>query len=95
MHLAAARHPRGAVWVVGTAPSALAELLELHRRGTVEPLAVVGLPVGFVGAPDAKRALWNGPLRRVAITNAGERGGSAAAAAVLNAIDRLHRTSRC
>lgn len=89
--LAARRHREGALWVIGNAPTALAELLALHDRGEVEPAAVVGLPVGFVGAATAKAALWAGPLGTRAITNAGERGGSAAAGAALNALDRLRR----
>lgn len=87
--LAVQRHSEGALWVIGNAPTALVELLALHERGDVEPVAVIGLPVGFVGAADAKAALWAGPLGARAITNVGERGGSAVAAAVLNALDRL------
>jgi precorrin-8X/cobalt-precorrin-8 methylmutase len=91
--LAGAAHPAGAVWVIGTAPTALVALLDLCRTGRVEPAAVVGLPVGYVGAADAKAALWNSALRDVAITNCGPRGGSAAAAAAINALARLAATS--
>jgi precorrin-8X/cobalt-precorrin-8 methylmutase len=87
--LAASEHPTGAVWVVGNAPTALFRLVELHRAGEVSPAAVVGLPVGYVGAAESKEALWASPLRDVAVTNFGRRGGSAAAAAVLNALGRL------
>ena len=87
--VAARHHPEGALWVVGNAPTALARLLELHRAGSVAPAAVVGLPVGFVGAAAAKLALWEGPLAPVAVTNLGERGGSPAAAAAVNALRRL------
>jgi precorrin-8X/cobalt-precorrin-8 methylmutase len=87
--LAAADHPDGAVWVVGNAPTALFELLRLHAAGSLRPAAVVGLPVGFVGAADSKAALWDSPLAPVAVTNTGERGGSPAAAAALNAALRL------
>lgn len=94
--LAGQRHPEGALWVVGNAPTALVELLALNERGDVEPAAVIGLPVGFVGAADVKAALWAGPLGARAITNVGERGGSAVAAAVLNALHRLHQgEERC
>lgn len=89
--LAARRHPEGALWVFGNAPTALVELLSKHRRGEVEPAAVIGLPVGFVGAAEAKAALWAGPLAARCVTNVGERGGSAAAAAALNALHRLCR----
>jgi len=79
----------GAIWVFGNAPTALARMLELHESGTVDPAAVIGLPVGYVGAAEAKQALWASPLRPVSVTNTGRRGGSAAAAAVLNAAWRL------
>ena len=86
---AVAEHPAGAIWVFGNAPTALARLLELHSRGAVSPAAVVGLPVGYVGAAEAKRDLWASSLRVVSVTNSGRRGGSAAASAVMNAAWRL------
>jgi precorrin-8X/cobalt-precorrin-8 methylmutase len=70
----------GAVWVVGNAPTALFELLELD----VEPVLVVGLPVGFVGAAESKEKLLASGLP--AIVNYGPKGGSAVAAAALNAL---------
>jgi len=88
---AAARHPDGALWVVGNAPTALAALLDLHAAGAVRPAAVIGLPVGYVGATEAKAALWESALRPIAVTNTGNRGGSAAAAAAVNALARLER----
>ena len=93
--LAAQRHPHGALWVIGNAPTALAELLALHDRGLVDPGAVIGVPVGFVGAAQAKAALWAGGLAPRAITNVGERGGSPMAAAALNALHRLHQAAPC
>jgi precorrin-8X/cobalt-precorrin-8 methylmutase len=72
----------GAVWVVGCAPTALAEILTRE----VEPAFVVGLPVGFVGAAEAKDALRASGLRSV--TNVSEKGGSAVAAAAVNAMLR-------
>ena len=95
MVLAAKRHPDGAIWVVGNAPTALAEVLALHERGDIAPAAVVGLPVGYVGAADAKAALWDGPLGSISITNAGERGGSPVAVAVLNALRHLCEGDSC
>jgi precorrin-8X/cobalt-precorrin-8 methylmutase len=92
---AAELHPQGAMWVVGNAPTALDELMRLHAAGLVEPAAVIGLPVGYVGAADAKAALWSGPLAAISITNTGERGGSAVAAASLNALRRLHEGASC
>lgn len=70
----------GAVWVVGNAPTALVELLALG----VEPALVVGLPVGFVGAAESKRDLRASGLP--AVSNRSEKGGSAVAAAALNAL---------
>ena len=71
---------KGAVWVVGNAPTALFELLKLD----VAPALVIGLPVGFVGASESKDALLHSGLPAVA--NRGPKGGSAVAAAVLNAL---------
>jgi precorrin-8X/cobalt-precorrin-8 methylmutase len=70
----------GAVWVVGNAPTALAELLAMDA----EPALVVGLPVGFVGAVEAKEALRRASLP--AVSNRSEKGGSAVAAAAVNAL---------
>lgn len=70
----------GAVWVVGCAPTALFELVE----GAYEPALVVGLPVGFVGAAESKAALRASGLPGV--SNVSEKGGSAVAAAALNAL---------
>ncbi|HKE99414.1 MAG TPA: precorrin-8X methylmutase [Actinomycetes bacterium] len=70
----------GAVYVVGNAPTALAALLD-HDVGAA---FVVGLPVGFVGAVEAKQALRAAALP--GITNRGPKGGSAVAAAALNAL---------
>lgn len=96
IELAAERHPSGAVWVIGNAPTALLALLDLHARGVVAPAAVIGLPVGYVGAADSKDALWGSALAARAITNIGERGGSPVAAAVVNALVRIvERTEAC
>ena len=78
--LAAEEVGEGAVWVVGNAPTALFELLEMN----VEPALVVGLPVGFVGAAESKGELIESGLP--AVSNRGPKGGSAVAAAALNAL---------
>jgi precorrin-8X/cobalt-precorrin-8 methylmutase len=70
----------GAVWVVGCAPTALLEII----TGAPAPALVIGLPVGFVGAAEAKRALRDSGLP--ALSNVSEKGGSAVAAAALNAL---------
>ncbi|MEX0659937.1 MAG: precorrin-8X methylmutase [Egibacteraceae bacterium] len=70
----------GGVYVVGCAPTALFALLEADA----DPALVVGLPVGFVGAVEAKQALRDSGLP--AVSNRGPKGGSAVAAAALNAL---------
>jgi precorrin-8X/cobalt-precorrin-8 methylmutase len=70
----------GAVWVIGTAPTALTELLRIGAS----PAFVIGLPVGFVGAAESKQALRRSGLP--SLTNLGEKGGAAVAAAALNAL---------
>jgi precorrin-8X/cobalt-precorrin-8 methylmutase len=94
IRLAAESHPDGALWVVGNAPTALFALLNLYASGAVRPAAVVGLPVGYVGASESKAALWAGNLRPLAVTNTGVRGGSPAAAGAVNALARLASTSK-
>jgi precorrin-8X/cobalt-precorrin-8 methylmutase len=89
IRLAAARWPDDALWVVGNAPTALTALLDLHRQGILNPAAVIGVPVGYVGAAEAKDALWAGPLAPRAVTVLGRRGGSPVAAAAVNALARL------
>ena len=89
VQLAGTEHPEGALWVVGNAPTALQRLLELHEAGVVSPSAVIGLPVGYVGASEAKAALWESPLGVISVSNTGRRGGSPVAAAALNALARL------
>jgi len=88
MRIAAARHPDGAVVVVGCAPTALAEVVRLWGEGALRPALVVGLPVGFVGAVEAKAAL-RAQHALASISNVGEKGGSAVAAAAVNAMARL------
>ncbi len=78
--LAAEKVGDGAVWVVGNAPTALFWLLETD----ICPALVIGLPVGFVGAAESKEALLDSDLPGVA--NRGPKGGSAVAAAALNAL---------
>ena len=78
-------HLRDAVVVIGNAPTALFRLLEILDEGAPLPAAVIGVPVGFVGAAEAKRALAQD--RRVPfLVVHGRRGGSAIAAAAINAL---------
>lgn len=89
MARAAERYPDGALWAVGNAPTALAELLRLCAHQRLRPAAIIGLPVGFVGAAEAKASLWASEAGHVAITNLGEKGGTAAAAGAINALMRM------
>lgn len=84
VRLAAERVPDGAVWVVGNAPTALFELLRLAADAVVRPALVIGLPVGYVGAAQSKADLRATGLPQ--LSNVTARGGSAVAAAAVNAL---------
>jgi precorrin-8X/cobalt-precorrin-8 methylmutase len=86
-------HPDGAVFVIGNAPTALFELLSQVAAGTVRPALVIGLPVGFVGASESKKALRQSSIADISISNIGRKGGSAVAAGALNALLRLTTTA--
>jgi precorrin-8X/cobalt-precorrin-8 methylmutase len=75
----------GAVVAIGNAPTALFRLLELLDAGAKPPAAVIGLPVGFVGAAESKQALA-GDGRVPFLIVKGRKGGSAMAAAAVNAL---------
>ncbi len=76
----------GSVVVIGNAPTALFRLLEiLQEPGVTPPAAIIGIPVGFVGAAESKQALIESGLAPSVIVR-GRRGGSAMAAAALNAV---------
>jgi precorrin-8X/cobalt-precorrin-8 methylmutase len=74
----------GAVVAIGNAPTALFHLLELVEAGGPRPAAVLGIPVGFVGAVESKEALAASDLEFLVVR--GRRGGSAITAAAVNAI---------
>ncbi|MET9873053.1 precorrin-8X methylmutase [Actinacidiphila glaucinigra] len=76
----------GAVVAVGNAPTSLFRLLEMIEAGAPRPAAVIGVPVGFVGAAESKDALAAHPSRLEHLVVRGRRGGSALAAAALNAL---------
>ena len=75
----------GSVVAVGNAPTALFRLLELLDEGVAPPAAIVGMPVGFIGAAESKEALLV-HAGAPALVVRGRRGGSAMAAAALNAL---------
>ncbi|KAA6220892.1 precorrin-8X methylmutase [Streptomyces albofaciens JCM 4342] len=76
----------GAVVAVGNAPTALFRLLEMIEEGAPRPAAVLGIPVGFIGAAESKDALVQHPSGLEHLVVRGRRGGSAMAAAAINAI---------
>ena len=76
----------GAVVAIGNAPTALFHLLEMIAAGAASPALVLGFPVGFVGAAEAKAALAGFGQGLAYITLHGRRGGSALAAAAVNAL---------
>jgi precorrin-8X/cobalt-precorrin-8 methylmutase len=82
VRLALARVGPGAVWAIGCAPTALTELLSLADAAA--PALIVGMPVGFVGAVESKKALRDSGLP--AVSNVSEKGGSAMASAAVNAL---------
>jgi precorrin-8X/cobalt-precorrin-8 methylmutase len=74
----------GAVVAIGNAPTALFRLLELIAGGAPAPAAIIGVPVGFIGAAESKQALAASGLEHLVVR--GRRGGSAMAVAAVNAI---------
>ncbi|MEV4329194.1 precorrin-8X methylmutase [Streptomyces sp. NPDC049597] len=76
----------GSVVAVGNAPTALFRLLEMIEQGAPRPAAVIGVPVGFIGAAESKDALAAHPMGLEHLVVRGRRGGSAMAAAAVNAI---------
>ena len=76
----------GAVVAIGNAPTALFRLLELVAEGAAPPAAVIGVPVGFVGAAESKQALAGNLGGVEYLVVRGRRGGSAVAAAAVNAL---------
>ena len=82
LRIAAEQAGPGAVYVIGCAPTALFELIAIAEQA--RPALVIGLPVGFVGAAESKAALRESGLP--AVSNVSGKGGSAVAAAALNAL---------
>ncbi|MCF8026504.1 MAG: precorrin-8X methylmutase [Desulfobacteraceae bacterium] len=81
---AAVSNMEGGICAVGNAPTALLRLIELIRWGSARPALIVGFPVGFVNASESKEILAE--LDLPYITNKGRKGGSAVAAAAINAL---------
>ena len=69
---------------VGNAPTALLEILDLIRSGSIHPAMVIGMPVGFIACAESKYELTQTDVEYITVT--GNRGGSSAAAATINAL---------
>jgi precorrin-8X/cobalt-precorrin-8 methylmutase len=82
-------HLKGAVVAIGNAPTALFRLLELLDAGAPQPAAILGIPVGFVGAAESKEELITDSRGIPYLTVRGRLGGSAIVAAAVNALARL------
>jgi len=78
----------GAVVAIGNAPTALFRLLEMIDAGAPKPAAILGIPVGFVGAAESKEALAENPRGVAYLVVRGRIGGSAMTAAAINALAR-------
>ncbi|MHA7884226.1 precorrin-8X methylmutase [Nitratireductor rhodophyticola] len=81
-------HMEGAVIAIGNAPTALFYLLDMLRAGAPKPAAIIGMPVGFVGAMESKEALAESGLGIPFAIVRGRMGGSAMTAAAINALAR-------
>ncbi len=79
-------HLEGAVVAIGNAPTALFRLLEILAEGAPRPAAILAFPVGFIGAAESKEALIGAQTDIPYVTLRGRRGGSALAAAAVNAL---------
>jgi precorrin-8X/cobalt-precorrin-8 methylmutase len=79
-------HLEGAVVAIGNAPTALFHLLELIDQGAPKPAIILGFPVGFVGAAESKAELAGNARGCEFVSLRGRRGGSAIAAAAVNAV---------
>ena len=79
----------GGIVVIGNAPTALLEVMEMIRKGIAKPALVIGIPVGFVSAVESKDELSK--MDFPFITNQGRKGGSPCASAIVNALYKLLR----
>ena len=79
----------GGIVVIGNAPTALLEVMEMIREGITKPALVIGIPVGFVSAVESKDKLSK--VSFPFITNQGRKGGSPCASAIVNALYKLLR----
>ena len=76
--------------IIGNAPTALFQVISMVREDKAKPALVIGIPVGFVSALEAKKELSRTPVP--SITNIGRNGGSAAACSIINALMLIYKT---
>lgn len=86
----AVREMDGGIVAIGNAPTALYEVINMVKEGITRPALVVGIPVGFVSAPESKEELAKTDVPF--ITNIGRKGGSPAASSIMNAILLLYQS---
>jgi precorrin-8X/cobalt-precorrin-8 methylmutase len=86
----AAKEMDGGIVAIGNAPTALYEVINMIKEGATRPALVVGIPVGFVSAPESKEELARSDVPF--ITNIGRKGGSPAASSIMNAILLLYQS---
>ena len=80
----------GGIVLIGNAPTALLEVIQMVKEGLVKPALIIGIPVGFICAAESKEELSQ--LSEVPyITNTGRKGGSSSASAIVNALYKLVR----
>ncbi len=80
----------GGIVAIGNAPTALLEVISMVKEGIIKPALIIGIPVGFICAPESKEELSK--LSEVPfITNIGRKGGSSSASAIINALYKLLR----
>jgi precorrin-8X/cobalt-precorrin-8 methylmutase len=87
----AASEMNGGIVVIGNAPTALLEVIQMIQEGVTTPALIIGIPVGFVSSPESKESLQT--LDVPFITNKGRKGGSPCASAIVNALFKLLRES--
>jgi precorrin-8X/cobalt-precorrin-8 methylmutase len=80
---------KGGIVVIGNAPTALLEVIQMVKEGTTTPALIIGIPVGFVSSPESKEDLQS--LDVPYITNVGRKGGSPCASSIVNALFKLLR----
>jgi precorrin-8X/cobalt-precorrin-8 methylmutase len=85
----AADEINGGIVVIGNAPTALYEVIQMIKDGVCSPALVIGIPVGFVSAPESKEELTRTTVPF--ITNSGRKGGSPAASSIMNAVMLLYQ----